>query len=190
MIKAVVFDAGGVLILEPDSKDRLKLYQEFHKEPDYSLLNIGKITLGEMLKRVAKRGTLSDQELIRLKNFILKDRSFNKVLHRYGLSLKKRGLKIGICSNNSRTVFDTWNRTFHFTHGYEPYVRVSARVGLIKPEKRIFLMMSRLLGVKPSEMIFVDDRADNVRGAIAAGVKAIRFTSNRDVIRKIEKLLK
>ena len=46
---------------------------------------------------------------------------------------------------------------------------------LAKPEEEIYRHAAEGLGVAPSEILFVDDREDNIEGAIAAGMQAIRY---------------
>lgn len=52
----------------------------------------------------------------------------------------------------------------------------SARLGLTKPDRRIFAQVCDLLGVRPAEVLFVDDREVNVAAAAELGMRAVRFT--------------
>lgn len=52
----------------------------------------------------------------------------------------------------------------------------SARLGLAKPDPAAYMAMADQVGLPPGQLLFVDDRPENVRGAIAAGVPAVRFT--------------
>ena len=54
---------------------------------------------------------------------------------------------------------------------------LSYRMGVRKPDPRIYLEAARHLGVQPGACLFVDDRRKNVRGARAVGMPATRFTS-------------
>ncbi|HUK69663.1 MAG TPA: HAD family phosphatase [Streptosporangiaceae bacterium] len=45
-----------------------------------------------------------------------------------------------------------------------------------KPDPRCFEAALAVLGAAPSDVIFTDDRADNVEGATRLGIDAIRFT--------------
>ena len=51
----------------------------------------------------------------------------------------------------------------------------SARFGRQKPDPEIFLQACALLGSRPAETLFIDDRADNVAGAIEAGLQGHVF---------------
>jgi putative hydrolase of the HAD superfamily len=47
---------------------------------------------------------------------------------------------------------------------------MSAQFGTQKPEPEVFRRALALLGFEPGEALFTDDRAENVDGAIAAGL--------------------
>jgi putative hydrolase of the HAD superfamily len=49
----------------------------------------------------------------------------------------------------------------------------SARVGVAKPDARIYEMAAETIGVAPAECVHIDDLEHNVRGAEAAGFQAI-----------------
>jgi FMN phosphatase YigB (HAD superfamily) len=53
----------------------------------------------------------------------------------------------------------------------------SADVRQIKPEPAIYQTCLQIIGVQPSETLFVDDRDANLVTARAAGIRGIRFRS-------------
>lgn len=57
-----------------------------------------------------------------------------------------------------------------------PHRFYSARLGLAKPDRRIYEHVAAELGGDPADMLFIDDREDNVEGARAAGMRAVRYT--------------
>lgn len=54
---------------------------------------------------------------------------------------------------------------------------VSGDVRLLKPDAAIFQYLLDKYGLKAEESLFIDDNAENVAGAIAFGMSAIRFTT-------------
>ena len=54
-------------------------------------------------------------------------------------------------------------------------VFASIHCGVRKPDPRFFLMLADRLELPPASVLLVDDRDDNVAGALAAGMKAHRF---------------
>lgn len=51
----------------------------------------------------------------------------------------------------------------------------SCYLGLRKPEPAIYRRALEILGRPPARILFIDDRPENVAGAAASGIKAIRF---------------
>ncbi|MGR6921054.1 HAD family hydrolase [[Actinomadura] parvosata] len=52
----------------------------------------------------------------------------------------------------------------------------SGRMGLVKPEREIYDALAEGLGADPAEIVFIDDRPENVEGAERAGMTGLRFT--------------
>lgn len=57
----------------------------------------------------------------------------------------------------------------------------SCRLGMVKPDKAIYLAVAERLGVAPTACTFVDDRPANVTGAETAGMTGILFTDARSL---------
>ena len=64
----------------------------------------------------------------------------------------------------------SWSR--HFDHHY-----YSCRLGAAKPDPRAFQIVLNDLGAQPSEVLFIDDRADNTITARDLGMHTITFAS-------------
>ncbi|MEV4422967.1 HAD family phosphatase [Patulibacter sp. NPDC049589] len=65
----------------------------------------------------------------------------------------------------------------------------SHEVGLAKPDPAIYRLTERLLDVRPDEIVFLDDRAENVAAAQACGWHAIRHTSTDASIAAVRRRL-
>lgn len=84
--------------------------------------------------------------------------------------LRGRGLKIGVLSNTLPSI----DRTLEAV-GLSDLVDVAlatCTLGVHKPEPRAFTLAAEALGVHPSEVLFVDDRPENVEAARALGMRA------------------
>ncbi|HEX5102654.1 MAG TPA: HAD-IA family hydrolase, partial [Pirellulaceae bacterium] len=57
----------------------------------------------------------------------------------------------------------------------------SFRIRAMKPDERVYAEAARLANVSPAEILFTDDRADNVAGARAAGWDAVLFESTNQL---------
>ena len=66
---------------------------------------------------------------------------------------------------------------------YVPWSFVSCKTGVRKPDPEAYLGAARLLGVAPSECLFIDDRAVNCEAAEAVGMPSIVF-SDAALLRK------
>lgn len=62
----------------------------------------------------------------------------------------------------------------------------SARMGLVKPDAEIFEAVVRELGAQPADLLFVDDRLENVQGAERVGLKALHYTGAESLREMIE----
>jgi epoxide hydrolase-like predicted phosphatase len=67
---------------------------------------------------------------------------------------------------------------------------ISAEVGVVKPDARIYHMALEQIGVSPSEAVFVDDFIENVKGAQAVGMSAIHFRDPKAALAELKNLLK
>lgn len=67
---------------------------------------------------------------------------------------------------------------------------ISAEVGVVKPERKIYELALQKLGVTASEAVFVDDTSPNVEAARAFGMHAILFKDPARAIRDLKELLK
>ncbi len=64
----------------------------------------------------------------------------------------------------------------------------SCYMGLRKPEPAMYRRALDILGSAPYRTLFIDDRDENVAGAKAAGIKAIRFLGAAALRSELEKL--
>jgi putative hydrolase of the HAD superfamily len=81
---------------------------------------------------------------------------------------------LGALNNEARETNE-----YRFSHfGLRNYFDValsSCYLGLRKPEPAIYRRALDILGKPAERILFIDDRTENVAGAVAAGMKAIRF---------------
>ena len=96
---------------------------------------------------------------------------------------KAQGIKTALLSNSWGLGYDRagWDALFDT-------VVISGEVGLRKPEPEIYLLVADRLGAKPSECVFVDDLADNVRGAVLTGMVGVHHTDIDQTIVELETL--
>ncbi len=72
---------------------------------------------------------------------------------------------------------------------YFDVVIESAKVGLRKPDPRIYLLACDQLGVRPEETVFLDDFGVNLKGARALGMTTIKVDETDSAINELEAAL-
>lgn len=98
--------------------------------------------------------------------------------------LRTNGMKVFILSNSipqTEIMINSDEIRQHFDGVY-----CSSERGLIKPDKDVFEDACKLWGILPEESIFVDDKKENVKGALAAGFgNAFKLTNEKEIINKV-----
>ncbi len=82
--------------------------------------------------------------------------------------------RIGMISNAKLSLEDEL-RDHHKIYDLFDIIVNSARVGVAKPDARIFLHAAAALGVAPSACVHIDDLPHNVAGARDAGFHAVHY---------------
>ena len=93
-------------------------------------------------------------------------------LHDYWLSLRDRGLLLGILSNSMDGARREEGRRYGFPDQADVLV-YSHEVGLAKPDPAIYELTTKRLGVRPEEIAFLDDQPGNVAAARDHGWHAL-----------------
>ncbi len=91
-------------------------------------------------------------------------------------SLRRAGIPVHTITNFSAELWTITVKAYPFLADFGETV-VSGEVGYIKPDPRIFDVLVARTGLPASDMVFIDDRADNVDAARQLGFVALQFTS-------------
>jgi len=197
VIRAVLFDLGGVILrteheaprqhlagrlgVEYDELDRLVFQSETSRKA-----SLGEISEEDHWRAVTKRFKWSGGPLEFRDEFFAGD-ALDRGLIAFLQSLRG-SVKTGLVSN-------AWSglRQYILDHKFEDafdVMVISAEVGVVKPNPKIYQMTLDQLGVSPNEAVFVDDFIENVKGAQAVGMSAIHFKDSSATITQLKKLLK
>jgi putative hydrolase of the HAD superfamily len=197
MIKAIVFDFGGVLAEEGFREGLKAIGQKNGLNPDdfYAMASelvyqTGYVTgvSDEYEFWHAVRGKTgvagSDKELRSevLKRFILRPEML-----KYVEQIRSSGLMTAILSDQTNWL-DEINRNTPFFH-YFDYVFNSFNLKKGKRDPSIFRDVSSEMGVRPEEVLFVDDNIENIKRAFCEGLKAIHFKDMDSLQKEIEKII-
>lgn len=200
MIKNVVFDIGNVLV---DFRwralmDELGISKEVQDIFENSVF-------GSAWWETLDHGTLEEDEALAkirednkeyLNEFHLVWNNRDRIVASYDYSvswikeLKERGYKVYLLSNYPKLLFTLHEQKGVFT--FLPYVDgkvVSAFEKKIKPDPDIYECLLERYGLKAEECIFIDDRKDNVEGALRVGMNAIHFESYEQATDMLNKAL-
>jgi len=100
--------------------------------------------------------------------------------------LRSADVRLIALSNWSGETFPVARPRYPFLEWFEGIV-ISGDEGLVKPDPRIFAVVTDRYGLVPAETVFVDDQVDNVEAAARLGFRAIRFADAdglRDELRR------
>ena len=112
----------------------------------------------------------------------------NERLIEYMRSLKDRGYRMAICTNNVREWEPLWRAKLPVDEIFSVVVD-SGFVGLRKPEPEIYALTLERLGVPAPAALFIDDIELNCDAARELGIRAVWFRSTDQAIEEIEAAL-
>jgi epoxide hydrolase-like predicted phosphatase len=198
MIKAVIFDLGGVLLRTTDLKpreqlaarlgmSRAELEQNIFGGHSGDMAQKGEITAQQHWSNLAEQMRLSEKDIKKMVEefFAYDEIDFDLIdwIHRLQPSYKT-----GLLSNAFDDLRQIISERWHFENAFDDMV-ISAEVGLVKPDSRIYHLALEGLGVKAEQAVFVDDMQSNIEGARRVGMMGIRFHNPEQVKDELLKLL-
>jgi putative hydrolase of the HAD superfamily len=201
-LKAAIFDIGGVLTVSP--VDRITAFAAEHNISDSARMAI--FAHGESIWSRFERSELTrDQFAAEFDTVVSADGStvtgsafmdwffqgFEPRPEVIAVVEYLRGrVKLGAITNNVARDEPAEKRTagLDIQRLFDVVVE-SAIVGLRKPDPRIYTMTCDLLGVEPSEAVFLDDIGQNLKAARALGMATIKVDSTLSAIDELETAL-
>jgi putative hydrolase of the HAD superfamily len=192
----ILFDVGGVLLTNSwDHSERAAVLSHFHLDPAaFEARHLASYDAWE-------RGAISVEAYLDATVFY-ESRSFSRDEF-FALILTQSKLQpdgalgilqvlaaldkclLGALNNEARE-----SNKYRFDHfGLRRLFNValsSCYLGLRKPEPAIYRRALDILGRPAERVLFIDDREENVAGAITTGMKAIRFDGAKALRRKLE----
>lgn len=201
-IRAVIFDLGGVVLGSP-----LQAFLDYEREQGLAVGFLGRLVLqngqggawaqlerGELAmaafceafdaEAVAAGGRISSVALMELIAEYSQPRpAMVGAIRR----IRAGGLRAGALTNNwdsddQRQKMDVLRAEF------DVFIE-SVRVGLRKPDPRIYELACRQLEVAPSEAVFLDDIGVNLKAARALGITTIKVDDPDAALAELEGVL-
>jgi putative hydrolase of the HAD superfamily len=99
--------------------------------------------------------------------------------------LQAAGTPTGILSNLGDEMMHGVLATFPWINRFQHRVW-SHTLKLAKPDPQIYAASARGLHLPAASILFVDDREDNIAGALAAGMQAIRYPDQQSFLREMQ----
>jgi epoxide hydrolase-like predicted phosphatase len=199
MIKAIIFDLGGVLMTDVPLKEIAgdlskrftlpaeKIWTYLYPSEPWELLTLGKITEDEYWDDFLKASKISEKLEVRSEKSEVRSQKLKKELKKkvrsslYPLehtlriiSLLKDHYKLAILSNHSKEWSGYMRQKFDLFKSFDPLI-FSCDVGFRKPDPKIYEIALEKLKCDPEECIFIDDKKRNSDGAEKLGMKGIVF---------------
>ena len=189
MIKAIIFDCFGVLVGQGfaetyrqaggnPSKDKIFI------EEMLGSANLGLITHEDMRRMVADRLGISNKEWVAV---LQRSEQPKSALFVFASKLKAQGYKLAVLSNANTGTLQ--RKMSPEQLGVFDELIVSAEVGMLKPDRGIYLLAAERLGVAPEECVFTDDSKEYAKAAEDAGMRSIWFEDTEQFKTQLEKLL-
>jgi 2-haloacid dehalogenase len=91
-------------------------------------------------------------------------------------ALRAKGIPVFALTNFGRHSFDEAVPKMDFLMDFDRHY-VSGRMGVIKPDPRIYEMVEVDCGIAATRLLFTDDRADNITAAARRGWRTHQFES-------------
>jgi len=184
MIKAICFDLDGVYFTSESFK---RFKANLPKiETDEDKINFVLYKSDEMAK--FKKGEINEEDFW---NFARKELGIevdnegifaclrdsyevNSDVQDYVRKVREKGYMSCACSNNFVTRIRELNKKFNFLKDFD-FTVFSYEEGVVKPDKKIFESLVKKSGVEANEIVYSDDDASRLEGAIELGIQAFVY---------------
>ena len=90
--------------------------------------------------------------------------------------LRRKGFKTYIFSNTNDLAIEHVRRNFPFFQNFDGYI-FSYEVGGVKPQPEIYAAMEERVGRRGADLVYIDDRAENIASGAARGWRAVLHES-------------
>ena len=107
---------------------------------------------------------------------------------RLNAEVRQRGLSTFVLSNTNAIAISHVRRNFPFFADFNDYV-FSFEQGVLKPHERIYQIVEQRSGCREREILFLDDKAENVEAGAGRGWQTICHTSPEKSIPLVRELI-
>jgi epoxide hydrolase-like predicted phosphatase len=198
MIKAFIFDFGGVLVRTEDDgprhawDERLGLptgsvERAVHHSDIWVQAQLGRITPRAYWYGVAELLYMRKEDIDDLRRDYFSGDRLNYKLVSLIRDLREKGYAMALLSNDS-VQLESRLRELDILDLFD-HVQISAQTGMMKPDPTVYRVALHTLKVAPHETVFIDDSLPNIRGAQPLGMHTILFRPELDLKAEIMKII-
>jgi glucose-1-phosphatase len=193
-IKAIVFDMGGVVLLGKSEDIYSKLSKKLGVNPNLFQLVLNKhkkaMLKGELspldfCELLKKRFNINADIVQAWKESYLAAMPINKKLISLIKRLKKT-YRVAVITNTNE-LHAAINRDRGLFEYFDPTI-ISNEVNLVKPQREIFVMALKKMGLDAESCILLEDREEQLKIPKELGFKTILFKNNKQLVHDLKKL--
>lgn len=193
MIKNIILDMGNVLLdFNPQAALEMlgipeKAHSFLHKElfggNEWIELDLGNISVDEAYESIKQRIPEEHHDFLQ------------KCINEWDICMlpvdgakefcdfvRACGYNVYVLSNAHKSFYRYFPR--YFDLDFFDGVVVSADVHTVKPDVKIYEHLLNKYCLSAEECLFIDDRQDNVEGAIKAGMQAVQFKNDFEEVKQ------
>lgn len=199
-IKNIIFDVGNVIVRwsplciientfpEHESHQHQFFIEEIFRSDIWVQLNLGQISEEDAkLKFISKIDSLDVKKVDDLFDFIKSTQELVPGTIDIIRALHKKGYQLLALTDNIKEIVQHLQSRYDFWQ-YFAHVTVSADIGLMKPNKEIFIYTMQKNNLLSHETLFIDDHSPNVSAASELGLHTILFSNSTACLKELDRL--
>jgi len=197
-ILATIWDMGGVLLRTQDRTPRQEMaqrvgmnYEELtslvFNSPSAIVASLGKATAADHWENVRATLKLTAGEFARAPDEFWEGDRLDIDLVNSIRSLRPN-YKTALLSNAWDDLRSMIEKKWQIADAFDQII-ISAEVGVMKPNLRIYQIALERLQVKPSEAVFIDDFQENLESARQVGLQTIHFRNPEQALAELRRIL-
>jgi len=197
-IKAVIWDIGGVLERTEDFAPRRALAQRlgWEMEPLMDLIfghsdgyrmQLGQISFAQHLQNLRQVLGQTEAEMEKtLEEFFDGDRIDTHLVDE--IRHLHQNYTTAVLSNYSTRLRDKITKQWQIADAFDHLI-ISAEVGLLKPDPKIFQLALARIGCQAGEAVFIDDVSENIAAAKKEGIFGVHFQNAAQALGELNAIL-
>ena len=138
-------------------------------------INRGELTLGQARTQYVQREGFSAEEIDRLYEALFASFPLKRDTYALMEELETQDYRLFAITDNVNEIVAFLKEEYDFWDKFD-VAAVSAEIGVLKPDPRIYQWLIDEADIAPQECVFLDDVEHNVAGAKAVGMDALLFT--------------